>query len=73
MSPILSCLKQGLEAQQRELDAARSALPPGTDYILAPDPGRSWKSRSRAPPSRRACPGAGMRDPAPDLGGRAKA
>ena len=31
VSPIESRLKEGLEAQERELDAARPALPPGAE------------------------------------------
>jgi hypothetical protein len=31
VSPIMSALKEGLEAQERELDAARPALPPGAE------------------------------------------
>jgi hypothetical protein len=31
VSPVMSALKEGLEAQERELEAAPAALPPGAD------------------------------------------
>jgi hypothetical protein len=31
VSPIMARLKEGLEARERELEAARPALPPGAE------------------------------------------